>query len=160
VDHHYCLVPAGCSSPIFSNTRTHALSSSHAQFHTQNTPPPPPPPPQVTVYPQQCAPWLLSPESVAILAPVLQGQHLEGAATPPAQLQQHLLEAVSHSLQVRKQSRLLFWEGAKLLQVCQGRKRQHCFLVALVFASFLLQAVSCCLVWKTIGWDEFKLRCN
>uniref|UniRef100_A0A7S3R0S0 Protein kinase domain-containing protein n=2 Tax=Dunaliella TaxID=3044 RepID=A0A7S3R0S0_DUNTE len=55
----------------------------------------------VAVYPEQCAPWLLSPESVAILAPVLQGEHLDATATaPPAQLQQHLLEAVSRSLQV------------------------------------------------------------
>ncbi|KAF5840559.1 hypothetical protein DUNSADRAFT_16357 [Dunaliella salina] len=56
---------------------------------------------KVAVYPEQCAPWLLSPESVAILAPVLQGEHLDAAAAaPPAQLQQHLLEAVSRSLQV------------------------------------------------------------
>jgi len=74
-----------CVWPVvyFAHARTHALR-------------------QVAVYPQQCAPWLLSPESGAILAPVLQGEHLEAAAAaPPAQLQQHLLEAVSRSLQVR-----------------------------------------------------------
>ena len=58
---------------------------------------------QVAVYPQQCAPWLLSPESLAIIVSVLQGEHLEtggvGGAPPmsPA-MQQYLLEACSRSL--------------------------------------------------------------
>mmetsp|Transcript_37117 Transcript_37117/g.82576 ORF Transcript_37117/g.82576 Transcript_37117/m.82576 type:complete len:1288 (+) Transcript_37117:271-4134(+) len=53
----------------------------------------------VAVYPQQCAQWLLSPESLAIVVTVLQGELLDGAPVP-APLHQYLLEAVSRSLGV------------------------------------------------------------
>jgi serine/threonine-protein kinase ULK4 len=51
----------------------------------------------VGVYPAQCAPWLLSSESLAALITALQG---EGGATVPPQLHQCLLEAVSRSVAV------------------------------------------------------------
>uniref|UniRef100_A0A7S0S6G9 Protein kinase domain-containing protein n=1 Tax=Chlamydomonas leiostraca TaxID=1034604 RepID=A0A7S0S6G9_9CHLO len=55
----------------------------------------------VSVYTEQCAPWLLAPESLGVLVAVLQGEHLEGggAVVAPA-LQQYLLEAVATSLAV------------------------------------------------------------
>ncbi len=60
---------------------------------------------QVALFPAQCGPWLLAPESAAIVARVLAGQHLiqppEPAETAPAVLQQPLLEALATSLEVR-----------------------------------------------------------
>ncbi|PNH11471.1 Serine/threonine-protein kinase ULK4 [Tetrabaena socialis] len=61
----------------------------------------------VALFPQQCGPWLLSPENAAAVASVLGGQHLlqqpapgqAAAAVPPA-LQQPLLEAVATALEV------------------------------------------------------------
>lgn len=53
----------------------------------------------IAAYPQQCAPWLLAPKSLAIVVGVLQGEHLENQPMPP-QTQQCLLEAVSQSLAV------------------------------------------------------------
>lgn len=55
---------------------------------------------QVALYPQQVGPWLLSPDSLEVVVPVLMGEHLQGAAAP-SQLQQLLLSAVAHSLLVR-----------------------------------------------------------
>eukprot|EP00798_Chlamydomonas_sp_ICE-L_P014436 gene14436-20443_t len=59
----------------------------------------------VSVYPQQCAPWLLSPESLSIIISVLNGEHMEntagaaGAASMVSpQMQQYLLLACSRSL--------------------------------------------------------------
>lgn len=55
--------------------------------------------PQVAMYPQQCAPWLLSPDSLALLVQVLNGEHLQGA--PPAQqVAVYLLEAISTALEM------------------------------------------------------------
>lgn len=55
----------------------------------------------VGIYQEQCAPWLMSPESLNVLVTVLQGDHLEGAQDAVApQLQQYLLEAVHTSLSV------------------------------------------------------------
>lgn len=58
-----------------------------------------PNPPQVNLYTEQCAPWLLAPESLNFVVTVLQGEHLEGAPVP-ASLQQQLLDAVLLSLQI------------------------------------------------------------
>ena len=51
-------------------------------------------------YPAQCAPWLLSPLSLGILAGVLRGEQPGGGALPPVQLQQSVLEVVSKALDV------------------------------------------------------------
>ncbi|MEW5310458.1 MAG: hypothetical protein WDW38_002255 [Sanguina aurantia] len=75
----------------------------------------------VASFPPQAAPWLLSPDSVALLVPMLTGEHLlqqtnptghpssiqqqqqqqqQQVLQPSPQLQQLLLEAVAHSLEV------------------------------------------------------------
>lgn len=68
---------------------------------------------QVAMFPAQCAPWLLAPESAAVVASLLAGQHLQqqqagagsgaagaspSSAVPPA-VQQALLEAVATALE-------------------------------------------------------------
>ncbi len=50
------------------------------------------------MYPQQCAPWLLSPESMAIIVSVLQGEHLEAGTPAAPAMQQYLLQACARSL--------------------------------------------------------------
>ncbi len=39
--------------------------------------PHPSPPPQVSMYPTQCAPWLLVPDSLAVVNSALSGEHLQ-----------------------------------------------------------------------------------
>lgn len=53
----------------------------------------------VGIYPAQCAPWLLSPESLAALVTALQGESGTGAGVPP-QVHQYLLEALRRALAV------------------------------------------------------------
>lgn len=54
---------------------------------------------QVAMYPQQCAPWLLSQDSLALLVQVLNGEHLQGSP-PTAQVSMYLLEAITTALEM------------------------------------------------------------
>ncbi|KAG2493011.1 hypothetical protein HYH03_008674 [Edaphochlamys debaryana] len=61
----------------------------------------------VALFPNECAPWLLSPENASALGSVLAGQHMlqqpggqQGVAAVPPSLQQPLLEALSAALAV------------------------------------------------------------